>query len=241
MTTTAEKAVEAAAPAAIPEKRKALGRGLESLLPAGPRAVPGAGTAPAAPDAALIRPFHCAARSFAQAQQPRASRGPDPVGPDRAQSLPDALSLRPRRVARVGGIDSDQWRSSAGGGAARRGTLSADSGRAALPGFEAGGKNNRPGYCPQSFRPASRRNDCRRKPAASGSELHGASRGVCQTEPRFRIDPGANRATGWDLARVGLKLYAAAEAAGIGDAISARGTAGIQRSAGSADTAGCNA
>lgn len=52
MTTTAEKAVEAAAPAAIPEKRKALGRGLESLLPASPRAVPGAGTAPAAPDAA---------------------------------------------------------------------------------------------------------------------------------------------------------------------------------------------
>jgi ParB family chromosome partitioning protein len=55
MTTTAEKVVTEAEKAA-PEKRKALGRGLESLLPGGPRVVapapvavssPGAGAAPA--------------------------------------------------------------------------------------------------------------------------------------------------------------------------------------------------
>ena len=38
MTTTAEKVV-AEAEKAVPEKRKALGRGLESLLPGGPRVV----------------------------------------------------------------------------------------------------------------------------------------------------------------------------------------------------------
>jgi len=55
MTTTAEKIVSEA-DKAVPEKRKALGRGLESLLPSGPRVVPGApvstlsspGTAPPA-------------------------------------------------------------------------------------------------------------------------------------------------------------------------------------------------
>jgi len=69
MTTTADKAVEAAAPAVIPEKRKALGRGLESLLPGGPRAVPGAGTTPAAPDAASHSPNSTVLPEvFAQAQ-----------------------------------------------------------------------------------------------------------------------------------------------------------------------------
>src|ERR1700693_1538600 len=42
MTTTAEK-VATEGEKAVPEKRKALGRGLESLLPGGPRAVPGTG------------------------------------------------------------------------------------------------------------------------------------------------------------------------------------------------------
>ena len=59
MTTTAEKVTPAeAAPVAekpatenrmpLPDKRKALGRGLESLLPGGPRVVPGAAAVPAA-------------------------------------------------------------------------------------------------------------------------------------------------------------------------------------------------
>src|SRR5713226_9234034 len=51
MTTTAEKAV-AEVEKTVPEKRRALGRGLESLLPGGPRAVPGAGATGAAPDSA---------------------------------------------------------------------------------------------------------------------------------------------------------------------------------------------
>jgi ParB family chromosome partitioning protein len=52
MTTTAEKAVTEG-DKAVPEKRKALGRGLESLLPSGPRVVPVAGVAaPSSPGAA---------------------------------------------------------------------------------------------------------------------------------------------------------------------------------------------
>lgn len=52
MTTTTEK-VTAEADKAVPEKRKALGRGLESLLPSGPRVVPGTGvTVPSSPGAA---------------------------------------------------------------------------------------------------------------------------------------------------------------------------------------------
>src|SRR5437879_4957801 len=42
MTTTMEKAALAEAEKVAPEKRKALGRGLESLLPGGPRVVAGA-------------------------------------------------------------------------------------------------------------------------------------------------------------------------------------------------------
>jgi ParB family chromosome partitioning protein len=52
MTTTAEK-LATEVEKAVPEKRRALGRGLESLLPSGPRAVVGPGAGPAAvPDAA---------------------------------------------------------------------------------------------------------------------------------------------------------------------------------------------
>ena len=50
MTTTAEK-LATEVDKVVPEKRKALGRGLESLLPSGPRVVPGAGTATANPEA----------------------------------------------------------------------------------------------------------------------------------------------------------------------------------------------
>src|SRR5216684_1758929 len=67
MTTTAEK-VAAEVEKTVPEKRRALGRGLESLLPSGPRAVVAtAGTA--APDA----PPHSAVlpEVFAQAQTAR--------------------------------------------------------------------------------------------------------------------------------------------------------------------------
>jgi ParB family transcriptional regulator, chromosome partitioning protein len=51
MTTTAEK-LTTEAEKTVPEKRKALGRGLESLLPSGPRVVPSAGGAAPPPDAA---------------------------------------------------------------------------------------------------------------------------------------------------------------------------------------------
>jgi ParB family chromosome partitioning protein len=51
MTTTAEK-LTTEAEKTVPEKRKALGRGLESLLPSRPRVVPSAGGAAAPPDAA---------------------------------------------------------------------------------------------------------------------------------------------------------------------------------------------
>ncbi len=52
MTTTAEK-VAAEVEKTVPEKRRALGRGLDSLLPSGPRAVVAPGAGPAAvPDAA---------------------------------------------------------------------------------------------------------------------------------------------------------------------------------------------
>src|SRR5947207_10018382 len=44
MTTKVETAAAAEAEKSPPEKRKALGRGLESLLPSGPRVVPGAAT-----------------------------------------------------------------------------------------------------------------------------------------------------------------------------------------------------
>src|SRR6476659_7091184 len=47
MTSVAEKAVEAEK-ATTPDKRKALGRGLESLLPGGPRVVAGTAAAPIA-------------------------------------------------------------------------------------------------------------------------------------------------------------------------------------------------
>src|SRR5256886_6056863 len=53
MTTAAEKAVEADKNTA-PDKRKALGRGLESLLPGGPRVVAGTAASPAAPGATSI-------------------------------------------------------------------------------------------------------------------------------------------------------------------------------------------
>src|SRR5437868_12569322 len=71
MTTTVEKAAVAEAEKSPPEKRKALGRGLESLLPSGPRAVPGAAigaTAPAANAEAsaysiVLREVHAQARA----------------------------------------------------------------------------------------------------------------------------------------------------------------------------------
>ena len=47
MTTAAEKAIETEKTTA-PDKRKALGRGLESLLPGGPRVVAGTATGPVA-------------------------------------------------------------------------------------------------------------------------------------------------------------------------------------------------
>src|SRR2546421_10010392 len=53
MTSAAEKAVEAEKTTA-PDKRKALGRGLESLLPGGPRVVAGTAAAPVAPGANSI-------------------------------------------------------------------------------------------------------------------------------------------------------------------------------------------
>jgi ParB family transcriptional regulator, chromosome partitioning protein len=53
MTTAAEKAVEADKTSA-PDKRKALGRGLESLLPGGPRVVAGTAAAPVAASANSI-------------------------------------------------------------------------------------------------------------------------------------------------------------------------------------------
>jgi ParB family chromosome partitioning protein len=53
MTTAAEKAVETDKTTA-PDKRKALGRGLESLLPSGPRVVAGTAAAPVAPGANSI-------------------------------------------------------------------------------------------------------------------------------------------------------------------------------------------
>ena len=53
MTTAAEKAVETDKTSA-PDKRKALGRGLESLLPGGPRVVAGTAASPVAPGATSI-------------------------------------------------------------------------------------------------------------------------------------------------------------------------------------------
>jgi len=53
MTTAAEKAIEADKNTA-PDKRKALGRGLESLLPGGPRVVAGTAAAPIVPGANSI-------------------------------------------------------------------------------------------------------------------------------------------------------------------------------------------
>jgi ParB family chromosome partitioning protein len=66
MTTTAEKAVAEAAKN-VPEKRKALGRGLESLLPGGPRVVGGAAAGPA--PAADVAPHGIVVpEAFAQAR-----------------------------------------------------------------------------------------------------------------------------------------------------------------------------
>ena len=72
MTTAAEKAVTEVEKA-VPEKRKALGRGLESLLPSGPRAVMSSGAGPAAvPDAGA----HSAVLPDVHAQaQPRPASG----------------------------------------------------------------------------------------------------------------------------------------------------------------------
>ena len=53
MTTAAEKAVEADKNTA-PDKRKALGRGLESLLPGGPRVVAGTASAPASANSIVL-------------------------------------------------------------------------------------------------------------------------------------------------------------------------------------------
>jgi ParB family transcriptional regulator, chromosome partitioning protein len=66
MTTAAEKTVTEVEKT-VPDKRRALGRGLESLLPGGPRAVPGVGVAAAA---AADPPAHSAVlpEVFAQAQ-----------------------------------------------------------------------------------------------------------------------------------------------------------------------------
>src|SRR5437867_6425787 len=56
MTTAAEKAIETEKTTA-PDKRKALGRGLESLLPGGPRVVAGTATGPiAASDNSIVLP-----------------------------------------------------------------------------------------------------------------------------------------------------------------------------------------
>ena len=56
MTSAAEKAVETDK-ATAPDKRKALGRGLESLLPGGPRVVAGSAAAPgAASDNSIVLP-----------------------------------------------------------------------------------------------------------------------------------------------------------------------------------------
>ena len=66
MTTAAEKTV-AEVEKTVPDKRRALGRGLESLLPGGPRVVPGVGVAAAT---ATDTPAHSAVlpEVFAQAQ-----------------------------------------------------------------------------------------------------------------------------------------------------------------------------
>ena len=58
-----------------------------------------------------------------------------------------------------------------------------------------------------------------------------------QVEPGFQTDARADWAAGGDFAGVGFELHAVAAAAGVGDAVSAGGAAGIQRGAGAVDVA----
>src|SRR6185295_13312119 len=110
---------------------------------------------------------------------------------------PDAQSLQPGSAGGVGELDPREWRGAARGGASGNGrTLSADSGRAALPRLEAGGEDNHRRDRAAGFRPAGSGDDGRRKPAAAGPELYRAGGGVLQAEPRFRIDSGADRTAG---------------------------------------------
>ena len=221
---------------AAPEKRKALGQGTGIVV---------AGRAAGGCAGARVRPGLWRLPLAGGAPAPHVRPAPSDAVVQISIELIDEnpyqtrVSLRRSGLGGAGEFYSGERRGPAGGGASRRGrTLHADFGRAALPGIEAGGEDDDSGDGAPRFRPAGGGDDRRRKPAAAGLELHRAGVGVFQAEPRFWIDPGADRAAGGSVAGVGFELHAPAEAAGRSAAAFAGRAARVQRGSGAVAVAG---
>ena len=156
--------------AATDIKRRALGKGLDSLLPRVPR-----------------RPrFLCRRERRGQAagDSPRA---------DRSQPLPDALADERGAAGRAGRVDHRERSGAAGAGApAGQRPLSADRRRAALAGLGAGRQEDDSGDSAPGLRRAGDGDHHRREPAARRPEPDGAGARLRAALARVPHDPGAD-------------------------------------------------
>src|SRR5437868_5447694 len=114
------------------------------------------------------------------------------------------------------------------GAATGRGrAVRAEDGRTAHRRVETGGQGKDAGDRTACLRAAGGGDDRHREFAAAGPELHGAGLRLCQAEPGFQNDAGANWGASGPVARVSVELHAAAEAAAERDTVPERGPVGI--------------